>query len=417
MLMAEDLLELAATADETEVPSDETDQVADETGVTSGETDGTEDGTGAAPVTSLFESDGQKLNPAIKALLGEIKTKNPSAEKLLSKAIYRHAELMREFPAGLTEARELRDKVEEFGGVEGIEEQLQAAAQLDGLAGAFEKADPAFVQDLVESYPESFKALGPVFANEYAKADPEGFQSYIGRIFYGDMAESGFLLTFQRLADFLPADNQKAKETYVALFQYLQGLQELSKKPVKNAQPRQDAPKNEDLDRREQELRAREWKTERETVHKSFANAAYNEALAGRKPDGEEKAQISELFLSRAGSLTKKLFPDAEKKLNGYIARNDKAGYFRYLKSIYQRVIPTAVQSAVGSTMKDKAAATATARPGGAIQPKQKTAAPAGFVPVAKTPRTFDIDYVLTTKAMLEQNRAILKGGMKVTWR
>ena len=377
------------------------------------------------PITSLFDETGQKINPAVKALLADLKKTNPGADKLLSKAVFRYAELMREFPAGIAEARELRDKVSDLGGLDGIETKLEAAKQFDTLASAFENADPAFVDDLIESYPDSFKALGPVFLQKYAESDPEAFTAYLGRAMHSDLSSSGFLLTFQRLSDFLPTDNPTAANTYKALATYLSEIGALATKAPTAPKAKAAPAKSSDADSRDNELTAREWKIERDSLHKTVASKAYKEALAGRSADSEESAQISELFLSRAQKLTRQMFPELDKRLNGFIARKDKAGYFRYLNTVYQRVIPNAVKSAVDSTMRHKAAgktgttAQAANRMGGALPRTEKTgsSAPAGFTPVAKMPGPYEIDYNRTSKQMIEKNQAVLTNGKKVAWR
>ena len=84
------------------------------------------------------------------------------------------------------------------------------------------------------------------------------------------------------------------------------------------------------------------------------------------------------------------------------------------MKSIYTRITPEAMASSVNSTMKGKkAVATTQARkPATAAKPPA-----AGFKPISGEPSTWDIDMRQTTRAMIQENRAIMKDGSKVSWR
>ena len=364
----------------------------------------------AAPVTSLLGPDGKKLDPTVRSLLSEVRTKNDAAGKLLTKAVYRVAELDREFPGGLTEARELRDKIEGLGGVEGIEGKLETLAELTGLSKQFMDGDPAFVEDMATSSPEAFAALAPAVFAKYAQTNPDGFTAYIGRVVWGDMNTNGIPLLLQRMADFMPADKPQALELLNSLSTYLNGFGELSKKAPATARPRSEA-KPDDLTAREEALRSREWKTERDGIQRGIVRDEEVKALAGRKPDTEERAQIRELFMTRSAAAANRLFPGWAEKAQRFIKSGDKAGYLRYMKSIYVRVVPEAMASAVNSTMRHSKAApvttkTATARPGA-------TAAPAnGFKPVTSIPQ--NIDWGRTSKQMVQEDRYILTDGSRV---
>lgn len=364
-----------------------------------------------APVTSLLGPDGKKLDPTVRSLLSEIRTKNDAAGKLLTKAVYRVAELDREFPGGLTEARELRDKIEGLGGVEGIEGKLETLAELTGLSKQFMDGDPAFVEDMATSSPEAFSELAPAVFAKYAQTNPDGFTAYIGRVVWSDMNTNGIPLLLQRMADFMPADKPQALELLNSLSTYLNGFGELSKKAPSTAKPRVEAKPDSDLTAREEALRSREWRAERDGIQRGIVRDEETKSLAGRKPDTEERAQIRELFMTRSQAAANRLFPGWSEKAQRFIKSGDKAGYLRYMKSIYVRVVPEAMASAVNSTMRHSKTApvvakTATARPG-------VTAAPAnGFKPVASIPQ--NIDWGRTSKQMVQEDRYILTDGSRV---
>lgn len=374
------------------------------------------------PLTSLLQPDGKKLDPRVSSTLSKLKTENPGLGKLLTKAVYRVAELDREFPGGLSEVRELRDKVEELGGVDTITEKFEGLAELDGLAKQFMDADPAFVDDMAQSSPESFVALAPTVFAKYAELNPDGFKSYIGRIVYSDLQRAEVPLMIMRLADVV-AENPKAVEILGQLNDYLGQFRELANKAP--AQPKvrqqQTAPKDDDIRKREEALRSKEWKGERDTLQMDRFKSEYTKSLAGRKPDAEERADIKERFTIRVKQLTDRLFPDWQKKTQAYIANDDKAGYLRYVKSVFDRCIPEAMAAAVNAAMRGKKAPSG--QPPGQTprQPERNGGgngqAPAGFVPIGKEPGTWDVDYSRTSAGMLAKNQAILRDGRKVSWR
>ena len=364
---------------------------------------------------SLFEADGKKLNPQIKVTLQKIRESDPKAANLVSRAVFKFAEWEREFPGGLTEVRELRDKIDQFGGISSIEEKLEGAAELDGLAKQYMDGDPAFVEDMVASSPESFAKLAPIVFQKYAEVEPEAFAAYVGRLVYSDFQRSDLPLMMMRLADTL-GDHPKAIEAFNLINGYLGGFKQLADKaPVARSAPRP-TPRN-DTDPREEQLRSREWNMDRQTLQKQIMGEALTKALAGRKPDTEERAELMERFATRAKLDADRMFPAWQEKSRKFIRANDKQGYLRYISSIYKRVVPDAMANAVNRTLKGNFAPKAQqngARGAGSAPPK---AAPAGFAQVANEPSSWDIDYGRTNSAMLKENRAVLKDGKKVTWR
>jgi hypothetical protein len=372
----------------------------------------------AEPVTSLFAPDGKKLAPAVRDTLGKLKTENPEVGKLLTKAVYRVAELDREFPGGLTEVRELRDKVEEFGGITGIQEKIEGAAELTTLADQYMAGDPAFVEDMIRSSPESFALLAPIVFSKYAEVNPEAFGSSIGRVVYNDLQRNDIPLLMARMGDMI-GDNPRLAQAFDQLNGYLGGFKTLAEKPVAAGKPKaapEARPANQSA-QREEDLRAREWKVERDSLQRSIVDDAYSKALAGRKPSTEDRAMIKELFATRSAAAADKLFPGWKDKAQRFIKANDKEGYLRYVKSIYARIVPETMGSAVTATMKGKAAPAAPKPGAPAANGKPAPPAVPGFKPAANEPGSFDIDYGRTSTEMLRQNRAVLKNGERVSWR
>lgn len=364
-------------------------------------------------VTSLFEPDGKKVAKPIREAMLKLKAENPSIGKLVMDAVFRSAEFRREFPGGLTEVRDLRDKVEQLGGFTDIEEKLQLSNELGGLAEAFENGDPAFVEDMVVSNPESFSALAPVVMDRFHEVNADAWSAYIGRIVYADLQSNDVPLYLMRLADIV-RDKPEAVELLNAVNGYLGRFKTFAGKSPATAVKPKAAPSNAD-NQRENDIRKREWDLSDTYQRTGIIRAQYKKSLNGRNPTTEEKAQIQELFETREAKLRSARFPDWQKKLAGYISRNDRSGYLRYLASMHRSVGIEAVTSAVTSTLKDKAGATKKLAATGAAKTTIKAAA--GFTVVAKEPDSYNIDYGRTSRTMLMENKAILKDGKKVMWR
>lgn len=411
--MADDLELIDDTEQQVEEPEQQTDETEH------AESDSTEETTESdAPAPTMLFEQGGKLSPAVKDALLKLKTEKPEVGKLLTKAVFRVAELDREFPGGLTEAREMRDKVDEFGGLSGIEEKMTELSQYSAVVDAFDAQNPAFVDELA-TFPESFCALAPAFIGKYAELSPDGFKSYIGKLVYGDMQTNEVPLLMMRLQDFI-GDNPKAIEVFEKINGYLGGFRNMA--AINPAAPRAATAKpaaNADNNKREDELRSKEWKIERQSIERTTRDSELTRSLAGRRPSTEERAQINELFLSRSKAAADRYFPGWGEKAQRFIRNNDKAGYLRYMTSIYSRVVPEAMASAVSATMKSarRPAASANGQPA-KPKPAGVAGAPAadGFKRMANMPPPYEIDYTRTSPSMISGNKAVLRDGKKVSW-
>lgn len=389
-----------------------------------GETDGQEeqpDGEKPPAPTSLFQPDGKKLDPAIKTLLGEIKAKSPEAGRLVSKALYDVAELRREFPGGLSEAKELRDKIDGLGGVSAIEERIGDLEYFDGIDKKFTSGDPAFVDDLAGADPAAFSKIAPAVFAKFAEVSPDGWKKYIGGIVYGDFQRNEIPVQISRLADSLRRkDEAGAIESFNAISAYLSTFKELAELRVEAPRGKAPESRTDDLSKREMDLRAREWQSDHAQIERGIVQEEYRAAVGSRKPSTEEKAQIQELFLAKRQTLAKQYFPDQAKKLDALRNANDKAGFMRLATVMHKRVAPEAMRWAVSRTLKPAKATTSKLNQQQREQPRQQSQQNGAgiFKFVGAEPDTWAIDYSYPgIKQLLGENKAVLKDGVKVQWR
>ena len=374
--------------------------------------------------TSLFQSDGKKLDPAIKTVLGELKTKSPEAARLVTKALYDMGQFQREFPGGLTEAKEIRDKIDGLGGFTAIEERLQDLDFFDGVDKKFTAGDPGFVDELANADPGAFAKIAPAVFAKYADIHPDGWKQYIGSVVYGDLLENGIPAEVTRLADALNAKNDAVViDSFNKIAKYLmlfKGLKELRPELPKGKTT--ETPDG-DLNKREMALRSREWQAEYAQLERRIVQDEYRSAIGSRKPTSEERATIQELYLNRRQTLARQYFPDQGKKLEQMRLRNDKAGFMRLARIMQLKVTPEAMRWAVARTLKPAKSSTTRQntqqeqRTESQRKPQSQANGAGIFKFVGAEPDTYDIDYDKTNKALLAENKAILRDGSRVQWR
>lgn len=364
-------------------------------------------------VKSLFDEDGNKVAKPVREALLKIKSENPSLGKVLLESVHQSAQLQREFPGGLAEVREMRSKLEEFGGLEEIAQTVSIADDFTRLSQAFLEGKPEFVDDMVATDPAAFDAIAPQIFRRYAETNKAGYAHFIGAAASQYLNEKQIPLTIMRLAD-LVKDNPGATQLLEHIHTHLSFLQELANTPPKPME-RKEAPKQDD---REEKLRMREWAADRNGIEISITQDARTKALAGRVPSAEDNKIIQDLFLVNVRRATDNQFKGWRERSQQYIKSDDKKGYLRYVNSIARAVVPGAMAAAVNSTLRGQRAPAKPAPKKPEVN-RTGTMKPAeGFTLVAKEPSTWELD--LTHPMAFEwtqQNRGILKNGKKVWWR
>jgi hypothetical protein len=356
-----------------------------------------------------------KLSEAARATLTEIKAKDPILAKELQRALFQADALRREVPGGLKEIQELKAKVEEFGGLDGVAKSREELAYFNDLDSQFTAGDPRFIQALIET-PEgqtAFLKLAPQMFGKYAELHPEGHAQYLAQSFQADAAQEGIPLTIEKLAFFLQSGNgEQAALQVKALQQYFARIQGYASKQV--TAPKFETQKDDreqQLAQREREFNRNEWKAATATEQRRVYAAEWARLTAGKKLTDQQTTTIQELF----GSRMAKMIEQHKATLDKYFEAGDKAGFLRYANSISAREIPRILARSfegiggLGS------------KPGPKPGTKPAVAAPgtptngATWIPAA--PHAGDINYKVTTTAMVAAGRAILKSGKTVQWK
>src|SRR5271157_4444696 len=102
-----------------------------------------------------------KLRDAFKKLNASDNPDDKAVAKEIKRLHFGDQAFRKEFPGGLQEVRQLKETVSQLGTVEEVTAAKEAAAKLDEIDSKWMKADPAFIDELVNLNPDSFKSLVP----------------------------------------------------------------------------------------------------------------------------------------------------------------------------------------------------------------------------------------------------------------
>ena len=393
------------------------------------------EGEGDAADKPFLAVDNGKLSKVAKETIDKLKAENPQLAKAVKCALFAEDRLRRELPGGFKDLAGLREKIEQLGGDEGIQNiqgELNGWKEFDAQYTA---GDPKVLEFLTET-PEAqaaFLKIAPAAFEKFREAHPDGYSAYVSQVFMADMQDAQLPMTIQLLGSILgratltEADQAEATKLYTALIGYVNRIGEFAKKQV--AAPTSAAktgadPRAAELDTREQAIRRTEWSGESGQQHARIFSEAWKR-LAAAVPK-EKVALVRRLYPI---DLKEKI---AQKQINidgkpqsfdaamdRYFKAKQKDGFLRLHDSTFKEVVPLALRSAMAEA--GIGARKAPAAPGVGGEPATKPGAPAkpavGFTPVAAKPNiATEVDRSRTTTAMWQNKQAILNSGKQVTW-
>ena len=235
-----------------------------------------EPGTAVTKFSGHIYTEDNKINPAARPIMEMLRKEHPVFEQRLRGVIHEGKSLRAEFPGGLAEVREriagLQRIIDDFGGEDQLSEARGELEFFHNLDQQFTAGDPRFLKAMIDSPGghEAFLKLAPSMMAEYENMHPEGFANFIDNKLVGRMRDADFRVNLERLADFLvqlPEGQirENAATYWVAIRDFYNKL--TSSAANKPAAPTFAAaaavPDNRsaELDRRERELREREFRT------------------------------------------------------------------------------------------------------------------------------------------------------------
>ena len=362
-----------------------------------------------------------KLAPQAKATLATIRATDPVLAKQLERALYQQDTLRREFPGGWKDVQQLRGKLEEWGGEQGIGAARDNSERLQTLDDMYTGADPRFIDELVAK-PEGqqgFVKLAPQMFSKFAELHPEGYSNYIAQTFLADMGSKGIPLALEKLSFYLGTGNAtEAKNVLDSIVGYYQHVQKIANTPVA---PKEFAKPNDtreqELAQREQQTTLTEWGIERDRDRMATFEAEWKKATEGRKISDTQAAHIKELYVARLSKAVNAI-PQFEDTLKRFLQAGDKQGYLKYLANIHRQQIPRALAAAVDAFVPGKPGPKPVNGNGLKANPRPELNNPAsGATWLPGPPKRPDIDYMRTNAEMISKGRAVLKTGKTVAWK
>jgi hypothetical protein len=306
-----------------------------------GEGEGAEEGEGRSEQT--FK---QFLESIKNGLTAQDPKVAKQAEKQL-KRIYGENQQFRE--AGFEspeEARELTDRLETLGGIEGIEKETGEAATLWNMIGA---GDPAILDTLQKDYSEGLTKLFGPYVDRMAQMAPAVYAHKFARVFMATIGKesAGKMSALVALNQMMKIEGVRESEEFQRVAEVINEIDALAKKEPEGLLG------NEKLTKRERELQAEKQELVKQRlggqaapILKSGAAKAVQARLGDKKLGPKALKQVLVWTQTEFARLSAK---DAESKSNreALLAAGEHDKWLRNVKSITKRLMPLAAKAAL----------------------------------------------------------------------
>lgn len=378
-----------------------------------------------APIGKSFRVvDNGRLHPLAKATLEEIGAKNPALSSAIKAALFAEDKYKHALPGGLKEVADLRGKIEQLGGDEGIQKVHNELDLWRDFDSKYTSADPEVLNFLTKN-PEAqaaFLKIAPLAFEKFRESHPEGYNAYMSSVFDATIQEGGLPLLIEQLG-WIGKDNPEILDVQHRLKAFVSGISQLARKSVAPPKIESKAPdtRGAELDQREQQLTRTEWKRESDSKHFALYNQQWKALIGDRKLSDTQQATIKELYGLKLAAIIKAK-PEFNQNLNKYFTGKNKDGFMKLFESTYREAVPAALRKAMDQAGVGKPGP----KPGQASVPAAKVSVPAGkpalngnagFSQVPAKPNITDVDRIRTTAEMYQKNQAILRNGSRVFWK
>ena len=373
---------------------------------------------------SIIEADG-KLKLSAKALetLNKLKAENPKQAREFRAALFDAATLRKEFPEGIREAVQLKQELEEIGGMEAVGTMRGELDAWKGLDADWTGNKPQFAAEMAESNPESFAFHAPHVMAKFAEVAPDSFTYHVAKVFAADMASNDVVMTGRMLENAIFDEQDKVRpgmeqvaRLWAPLAKYITRVNTLAKTAPAAPAKTNDGKPSTDVDQREQALTVREFSTERNAVKNSITEAEFNKNLGSRKLPSDKVSTIRELYesaLNRAVQAT----PKHKETVDRYVAAKDRTGYRKYMDGVIRKAAPAAMSAAFRRAgVGDKPGPKAVAKPAAVAKPGTATAT-TGFTRAGTKPNSNDVDWQATARIAGKKGgdgKYVMRDGSKV---
>jgi hypothetical protein len=358
------------------------------------------------------------LATVVKTKTNELKAIDPNLPQAMRTAAFELGGLYREFPGGLKEAVSIKTALSEIGGVDGLKEQREAIADYSKLESLFEKGDPAFIESLADSLPQSFSQIMPAGLERWKQADAEMYNHTMARVLIQTMDSAKVSDTIEKIWAALDPKTQEGERQALAyIWQTLDGYRKAGEKaPERKTNPQEDAFKQREQQLAERETRAllvpvaNAGKQQLETITDREMGASYQWAATDESVKQAVRERIQQEVVK--ASKADKSFTTNFETLK---ARKDASALERHIKAFQDKVTPAIAQRVAKLfAVKPKGGPVAVKKAPVAAQATAKTEQ--GWVRTTQQPKAGEIDYSKTNDDMIMDGKAVLKGGKRVQW-
>lgn len=325
------------------------------------------------------------------------------------------------FPS-VAEATKAREQLELVGGPDGLADLQTTNGEFKSVAQQFFDGDPAFVNDLAAEDPIAFGTHVPHTLDKFKEIDETGYNREMARRITGE--HEAAQLRPQLVAAYQAVKSGNTDDALRILNAIAGWHDRLAEIASQEDDPRftklreeLKAERQQSQEKATKELNT-EYRTNAEKAITEKATALLDSYLAGRKLSPEDRNQLMQNVLYAANSEVQKdatfLKQLSLQKERAISLRNSSAAV-RFAVARYEQALKLAVERQarlMGVTSKPAAN-------GGNAAPNGNKPAPKaieGFEYVTQPPSDKELDRSQTTRDMILKQRAVLKGGRKVTW-
>src|SRR5690348_14275190 len=376
---------------------------------------------GAQPSGEQPEQRASEDGRVIPKWIRDMQKANPKGYQQAKNDFFSLREFRQVFPS-VADARQAKEQLELVGGTEGLSELQTTNGEFKSVAQQFFDGDPAFVDDLANEDPLAFGTHVPHTLDKFKEIDEAGYNREMARRITGEHDAVQLRQQLVSAYQAIKADNKdEALRILYAIAGWHDRLAEIGKQ--------EDDPRfvklREELKTERQQTQANatkelnaEYRTNAEKAITEKASALLDSYLAGRKIEPDDRNQLMQNVMYAANS---EVLKDAnfQKQLSlqreRAISLRNSSSAVRFAVARYEQALKLAVErQARLMGVSSKAAI-----PGNKPAPNGNKPVPKaidGFEYVTQSPPNNEIDRSQTTREMVLKQRAVLKGGRKVTW-
>ena len=413
---------------------------ADADGTSSGEGDGQpgdadaggdgQGGTGdrraaADPDAAVDLGDGRTVPAKIKKLFDVAKT--AGVEKEIRQLYFQNERLTKAIPGGVKGAIELANSVEEFGGVEGIEQLQSDVESYHEDSELFESGSPKWIESAFTENPDAALKAFNNSLGYVAEKLGEHYDHVMAKVVLDTLDNGSPVANIYNLLASLK-DNPQAQKAAEQLAAWYNAVKDTAKKiPEKKVDAREKAlsDKEAKIEQREMGQRYTQVNAEVFPVMKGqVARTLEAEAkLVGvdlKKASAEYPAEFEDMLKKIHNSIMRTATKDKRfvDKHYGLIKKGDLKRAADAINAKHEKIVPEIVRTEAARYNfmkgKKKAAAADAGSGGGNKGADANAAASAGWSRVNAAPHKSTVNWSKTTQAMQLDGKYILNDGKKV---